>query len=259
MNHAVPSEYNSRRSLSADNNPFAQQRLERLLFHFPDNRTWETHLHDLHRLEYRAAIVGPRGSGKSTLLREMHRRLSGSCQAKTESDGGGFWLEPISEPLRASLSANNVSRPQTLLIDIPPLRSAGNDFGLSDRQRRQWLRARFKHITSQTLVLIDGIERLSWSQRFGLLRRTAHPKRCGGVVVALHEQRRWTRLPVWLRTRPTVELLETLLIELEIAGTISPAVVRQLFEKHAGDLREVLRELFDRSSSCVQLASPPRS
>lgn len=255
MNHVVPSEYGSHRSFRADSNPFAQQRLERLPFHFPDNRTWEAHLRDLHRLGYRAAIVGPRGSGKSSLLRQMHRRLSGSCETKAASGAGGFSLEPISEPLRASLSAPSVSGLQTLLIDVPPLRSAGNDFGLTDSQRRQWLRARFKHITSQTLVLIDGIERLSWSQRFWLLHRTAHPKRCGGVVVALHEQRRWARLPVWLRTRPTLELLETLLMELGIAGTIPAVVVRQLFEKHAGDLREVMRELFDRSSSRVHSAS----
>lgn len=243
----------------AATNPFAQQRLERLLFRFPDNRAWDAHLNALHRVGYRAAIVGPRGSGKSTLLREMHRRLSTSCETKSETDDGGFARDAISEPLTATLPLSSVHGLQTLLIDIPPRRFLHEDFGLSDCQRRQWLQARFARVTPQTILLIDGIERLPWSQRFRLLHSTARQGRCGGLVVTLHRPCRWTRLPVWVHTRPTLELLEIILKELGITGSLPPDFARQLFEKHAGNLREVLREMFDRSSSRVQTASQPRS
>ena len=55
-------------------NPLAAQHTERLAFRFPSG-SWESHWEQLHRLAFRAAIVGPKGSGKTTLLEQLRDRL----------------------------------------------------------------------------------------------------------------------------------------------------------------------------------------
>ncbi len=237
----------------AASNPFAQQRLERLQYRFPDKMPWMTHLERLSRTGYRAAIVGPRGSGKSTLLRELHRRLSTGAGVPDASALDAFAGEAISEPLSALLPANGAmgQQPglQTLLIDIPPQRPSrdriGDDFGLPRLQRKQWLHERLARLTGRSILLIDGIERLPWPQRLWLIHVAAQTTRCAGLVVTLHQPCRWVRLPIWVRAQPSVALLEQLLLELGVAHSVPPTLAHHLFRRHAGNLREVLRELFD--------------
>lgn len=222
--------------------------MEQLLFRFPNSQKWTAQLVELQQFGYRAAIVGPRGSGKSTLLRELHRRLAASSGAAAKSDAieAEGVVGAISEPLLAMHSANSVDGLQSLLIDIPPLRRTDDDFGLTARQRRHWLHTRLASVTCRTVLLVDGVERLPWSQRLQLIYRTGGSARCAGLVVTLHQPSAWTRLPIWVRTQPTFALLETLLEELGTAGTVPRDIAAQLFEKHRGNLREVLRELYDR-------------
>lgn len=238
-------------TISSTSNPFAQQRLEQLLFRFPDAQTWAAQLESLQQLGYRATIVGPRGSGKSTLLRELHRRLTASSQPATTIAAAMDAVDAISEPLAAMHSANCIDGLQTLLIDIPPLRFTDDDFGLTVRQRRQWLQMRLASVTSHTVLLVDGLERLPWSQRLRLIYGIGRPTRCAGLVVTLHQPSAWTRLPIWIRTQPTLELLQTLLEELGTTGRVPLEIAAQLFEKHRGNLREVLREMYDREVTGV--------
>ncbi len=253
MNREIPALLGPSRTHGAAANPFAQQRLERLPYRFADDLPWDTHLDRLSRTGYRAAIVGPRGSGKSTLLRELHRRLSTGDGPTASMGQDGFAAEAISEPLPAIRPATcGIGRQpglQTLLIDIPPLcsshTSTSDDFGLTRLQRKPWLCERLARLNSQSVLLLDGIERLPWSQRMWLIHCAARPARCAGVVVALHQPCRWMRLPIWVRAQPTVALLEQLLVELGVANSVPPTLSHQLFRRHAGNLREVLRELFD--------------
>ncbi len=64
--------------LSARENPFAVQRVERLLVFEPAwlGLSWEEILARLGKLNYRAAVVGPHGSGKTTFLDGLEERLS---------------------------------------------------------------------------------------------------------------------------------------------------------------------------------------
>lgn len=55
-------------------NPLAVARTDCLPFQFAEG-DWESHLHQLKRLDFRGAIVGPKGSGKTTLLEQLHARL----------------------------------------------------------------------------------------------------------------------------------------------------------------------------------------
>ena len=67
--------------VTAANNPFSQQRLERLAYRFPNAQGWESNLASLSLMNHRASIVGARGTGKSTLLRELHLRLNSMVPA----------------------------------------------------------------------------------------------------------------------------------------------------------------------------------
>lgn len=238
-------------AISLTINSFAQHRLEQLLFRFPDCRSWDAHLQGLQQLGYRATIVGPRGSGKSTLLRELHCRLSTSCDSAAECDKTVPGAKAISEPLAAMHFADGLHGLQTLLIDVPPLRCSAGDFGLTYHQRRQWLQTRLARVTPNTVLLVDGLERLPWPQRLWLTSWAGRPKRCAGLVATLHGPRIWARLPIWIRTLPTIELLEKLLTDLGRADTGTQLLADQLFKKYRGNLREVLREMYDRQTTGV--------
>jgi hypothetical protein len=90
-------------------------------------------------------------------------------------------------------------------------------------------------------VLLDGAERLGAARwrAFSVLTR-----RAAGIVVTSHEP---SRLPTLTVCETSAELLAGLAEEL--LGERPPwldATARTLFEKHAGNLREALRDLYDR-------------
>ncbi len=61
----------------ARENPFASERVERLLVFEPEwiDLNWSQVMKRLEDLDYRAAVVGPHGSGKTTLLRKLKTDL----------------------------------------------------------------------------------------------------------------------------------------------------------------------------------------
>ena len=143
----------------------------------------------------------------------------------------------------------------TLLEDLEPLLAA-RGFAVHavrlDRDRR-WLhptdlqRLR-QQLRPNTVVLLDGLEQLSafrW-RKFRRLTRGA-----GGLIATSH---RAFRLPVVVRTQTSLPLLETLVAEL-LPGGGAPGLP-EAFARHRGNLREVLRELYDRAGDPSEPARP---
>jgi hypothetical protein len=92
---------------------------------------------------------------------------------------------------------------------------------------------------SGAIVLVDGIERLGFFKRHRLLR---HSKTFGGLVATTHH---FGRLPTLVRCstsqRSLVSVLETLGLDRpEILASASA-----LLPLHKGNIRSVLRELYD--------------
>jgi len=94
-----------------------------------------------------------------------------------------------------------------------------------------------------SVLLVDGIERLTFMQRWQLF---AQSKRGPGLVVAVHKA---CNLPTWVNCRTDPELMKTVLTDL---GLKDPAVhdagLRAL-ENSGGNIREALRELYDQFSA----------
>jgi hypothetical protein len=104
-----------------------------------------------------------------------------------------------------------------------------------------WLRSRSTHLDRDDFLLVDGAEQLPpWS--WWLYRW--HARRAGGLVVTTH---RPGRLPTLHQCVTTPELLG------ELAGALGGRVTdddaRELHARHRGNLRDALRELYDRSAA----------
>lgn len=91
------------------------------------------------------------------------------------------------------------------------------------------------------VILFDGAEQLGFLDWRRFERRT---RSAGGLILTLH---RPGRLPTLLETRTSPELLDALVAQLlgpedREQGPAS----RELYARHAGNLREALREFYDR-------------
>jgi len=203
--------------VAARDNPLSVHKVTAVPFRFPVGN-WETHLQRLQLLRYRGAIVGPQGSGKTTLLRELSKRLQSTGRAVC------YLFLPQEAAHREQL------------------------VGIG------WQAAR-----SGQIVLIDGWERLRRQQRRQLIQATgegegegggvadgwggAAGRPGGGLIVNSH---RPCRLPTWVHLQPTRDTLIYVLNCLERLDQ-PPFIARaeQLFAVHAGNVRDVLRALYD--------------
>lgn len=88
-------------------------------------------------------------------------------------------------------------------------------------------------------ILFDGCEQLSlpvwWRFRW-------ETRRAGGLVVTTH---RPGRLSTLIECRTTCELFRELVGSLRDPTTVAPEALDRLFEKHHGNLRDAIRELYD--------------
>ena len=229
------------------NNPFSQQRIERLAYRFPDGGCWASNLNRLKQLKFRAAVVGGYGTGKSTLIRELRSRLSGEELS----------ARPVTEPDQSKSIAHrsiDESIRSTLLLDVPRV-----DRGCaitsryrvgSRRQQRSSIANRLLELDAATLLLVDGIERLTWLDRQWLIHMTASASQVAGLIVIVHRRRNWLRLPMWIETRPTENLLIELINDLLVdqSSTDLDRIHqrgRELFIQHRRNIRATLRQLFD--------------
>ena len=90
------------------------------------------------------------------------------------------------------------------------------------------------------VILFDGAEQSGWWawRRFESRSRTA-----GGLIITSHQA---GRMPTLIECRTTPELLGEIVDEI-LSGEAHPVrdLVPELFRKHAGNLREALREVYD--------------
>jgi hypothetical protein len=149
---------------------------------------------------------------------------------------------------RAALVGPEGSGKTTLLEDLAePLRARG--FGVRpirlSRSRPQRAGVLWQDLLRQRpgpadVILLDGAEQLGWLH-WNLVRRRS--RRCGGLVIATH---RPGRLPTLITCRTTPELLAWIVHELLGPGDrlVRPSAT-ELFERHHGNVRDALRELYD--------------
>ena len=148
---------------------------------------------------------------------------------------------------RASIVGPEGSGKTTLLEDLAPrlveLGFSVRHVFLNDQSRSPeppFDRAFFADLGERDVILLDGADlmgRLAW-MRF---RRKA--RKAAGLVITSH---RPGRLPTLTRCRTTPELLDEIIGEMldeETRPVTSTA--RKLFDKHDGNLRDALRELYD--------------
>jgi hypothetical protein len=148
---------------------------------------------------------------------------------------------------RAAIVGPQGSGKTTLLEDLAPrLRARGfeaRDVRLDTEMPRfepGFLDRFFASLGPRDVILFDGAEQLGW---FAWSRFERRSRAAAGLVVTGH---RPGLLPTLIDTSTTPELLDDLVEE--ILGERSPEVRSRtpaLFEKHGGNLREALRELYD--------------
>ena len=149
---------------------------------------------------------------------------------------------------RGAIVGPHGSGKTTLLEDLAEqLEARGRQvhlFRLSAERRtipRETLRAIRSDLDEHDAILCDGAEQLSafaWqSFRFRV-------RRAGILIATIH---RAGRLPTLCKTHTTPELLESLVRRLlgQPTGGL-PFSVPALFMRHSGNLRDALRELYDR-------------
>jgi hypothetical protein len=90
------------------------------------------------------------------------------------------------------------------------------------------------------VILLDGAEQMSWSawQWFRIKTRPT-----GGLIITTH---RSGRFPTLIQSFTTPELLRGIVSELLAPQPLEPGLgTHQLFQRHRGNLRAALRELYD--------------
>lgn len=129
---------------------------------------------------------------------------------------------------------------------IPDLRNAGRNtllIELHDGQRRLPVDLRRTDgLTENTVVIVDGYEQLSLWSRVRLKRFCR--RRGLGLVVTSHKS---AGMPLLFHTAPRVTLAEDVVRFLLRGqpGLVDSGDLAQRFDRHRGDLRELLFELYD--------------
>ena len=146
---------------------------------------------------------------------------------------------------RAAIVGPEGSGKTTLLEDLEPgIRARGHKTVAVrlDRDKRWFDSTELERLRqaarSRAVILLDGFEQLTFLRWRQLCRLT---RRAGGLIVTSH---RACRLPVLVRTETSVPLLARIVSELLPAA--GDSLSNELFLRHRGNIRDALRELYDR-------------
>lgn len=145
---------------------------------------------------------------------------------------------------RAAIVGPHGTGKTTLLEDLAPrLRSRGLEpifLRLDSSEPRlseqQWLKV--GRSQPGQILLLDGAEQLPAIHWMRFRRRA---RKAGGLLITTH---RAGRLPTLVRTKTSAELLSDILDDLGFPCEDSPSV----FHRHGGNLRDCLRELYEKCS-----------
>lgn len=164
-------------------------------------------------------------------------------------DYNGLELMDLWEKLgRRGLLVGQKGRGKTTLLEqlrktlevhheILPISLKEGDNTLSVVIRRQ-----LDQVSSQTVIVVDGLEQLnSWSW-WKLRRRIPF---AGGILATAH---RAGRLPTLRNCETSTVLLQQLVNELAPRLGLSFGKLEQLYRRHQGNVRTALLELYDRFS-----------
>lgn len=103
------------------------------------------------------------------------------------------------------------------------------------------LRSLLETCDSQTLIFADGAEQLGPLLWRRLKRQSL---RSGGLIITTHVR---GRLPTLIECRPTLRTLQWIVGQLAPRAELRDrTLLESLFDRHAGNLRLCLRELYDR-------------
>jgi hypothetical protein len=95
----------------------------------------------------------------------------------------------------------------------------------------------------KSVVIIDGAEQIS-ALKWWLLMRRAERAQIRGVIITTHRPQ---KLPTIYQTRPSQQVFTQLVAEL-CSADIASNDLAAVYAKHDGNVREALREMYDRMS-----------
>ena len=146
----------------------------------------------------------------------------------------------------ASIVGGNGTGKTTLLEQlVPHLGARGfepvifrlqTESGMKEKDR---LADKLRDVKAPGFILLDGAEQLSTRQWLPIRGAASE---AAGFIVGVH---RTSRLPVALELETSPKLL-TALVENLTGGALPDGEAETLFQRHRGNLRECLRELYDR-------------
>lgn len=198
-----------------DTNPFATRfiRPGAIEYLFPTGQSAASLVEKFGKQDWRGEIVGPHGSGKSTLVAALVPEL--------ERAGRKLVRRVIRKDADGKQEASGMEV-------VPPKYTA--------------VMAGSKKWDSATLLVLDGIEQLSWWWRRRV--RAECRRRGAGLLVTTHQP---LDLPLLFRTQPSEALAQQIVEQLLAAddSPVKPADVAAAFKASGGNLREMLFTLYD--------------
>lgn len=137
----------------------------------------------------------------------------------------------------------------TLLEDLGPALAAMGfkvvRLRLDDRTKsfpREFLKRFFSELSKRDVILFDGAEQMSWLEWRNFKGRS---KRARGLVITSH---RPGMLPTLRECSTSPELLDEIITELLDGEPATQTGTVELHQKHNGNLRDALREMYDLAS-----------
>ncbi len=198
-----------------DANPFATRftRPGAIEYLFPPGQSAASLVETLGEHGWRGEIVGPHGSGKSTLVAALLPEL--------ERAGRKLVRRVIRKDADGKQEAGGIEV-------VPPKYAA--------------VMAGSKKWDNTTLLVLDGIEQLSWWWRRRV--RAECRRRGAGLLVTTHEP---LDLPLLFRTQPSEPLAQQIVAQLiaDHPSPVRPAEVTAAYKASSGNLREMLFALYD--------------
>lgn len=199
----------------AESNPFATRfiRPGAIEYLFPPGQSAAALVEKLAQQGWCSEIVGPHGSGKSSLVAALIPELTRAGR------------KLVRRVIR--LDADGSSEPGGVEV-VPPKYAA--------------VMAGSKRWDGQTLLILDGMEQLSWWWR---RRVRAECRRRGtGLLVTTHQP---LDLPLLCRTQPSESLAQEVVASLldNRQSPVSRTDVAAAFKASGGNIREMLFALYD--------------